>query len=167
VLLIAGESKKGKMADSSASTAAETLKAEGNQLFKDGQFKQAIRKYREAILLSPSAALHTNRAACYIKLNKLRDAIEDCKEAIELDKTWARAYVRKAEAHLQLEEHMLAVVTLRQGLKVIPSSEEMKNLMAKAKMAELQNERLEDVRNCFVEKHAFCFCLLASSLPSF
>jgi hypothetical protein len=46
--------------------ASERLKAEGNALYAAMQYKDASKKYKEAISLAPSASLHTNRAACHI-----------------------------------------------------------------------------------------------------
>jgi tetratricopeptide (TPR) repeat protein len=118
------------MSDSPSS--AEALKDDGNKLFKDANYRGAIKKYKEAISLQPLAALYTNRAACYVKLNKFRDAIQDCETAIALDKGWARAYMRKAEAHLQLNEPGAAVAILQAGLKQLPDNKDLEIALQKA-----------------------------------
>lgn len=41
---------------------ADNLKAQGNECFKRSKFSAAIELYTQAILLSPSAALYSNRA---------------------------------------------------------------------------------------------------------
>jgi TPR repeat protein len=121
---------------------AEALKEEGTKLFKDGDYKGARKKYKQAILMQPSAALYTNRAACYIGLNRLRDAIDDCEKALELDRTWSRAYVRKAETHLRLKEPEQASFTLTEGLKFTSASE---NKEMRDKMIEIQRKAGEMV----------------------
>ncbi len=111
---------------------ADVLKEEGNKLFKSANYREAIKKYKQAISTQPSAALYTNRATCYVKLNRLRDAIEDCDKALQLDKSWIRAYIRKAETHLRLKEPEQATIALSQGLVWHPTSKEMKELLCKA-----------------------------------
>ncbi|KAJ6653812.1 hypothetical protein lerEdw1_008656 [Lerista edwardsae] len=66
---------------------AATLKAEGNELFKNGQFGEAVLKYSQAIenvtnsgIQSPEdlCILYSNRAACYLKEGNCVDCIQDC-----------------------------------------------------------------------------------------
>lgn len=154
----------------------EALRSDGNKLFKDGNFTGAIKKYKEAILLRPSAALFTNRAACHVMLNRLRDAIEDCDRALALDKSWIRAYIRKAETQLRLKEPHAAVITLTKGLTLIPDNEEMRNLLCKVNADIFQEARTFDVRYTHIHSgtlmHAklsatnLCICIrsLASAL---
>ncbi len=125
---------------------AETLKADGNKLFKEGQFKKALKKYKDAITLEPSAALHTNVAACFMKLNRLRDAVENCDNALALDSHWVRAYVRKAELHLQLKEPDEAVSILTKGSDLLPDNDEIRALLVKAREESYERIRTEDVR---------------------
>ncbi len=131
------------MTESTSSTdaAVQILKDEGNRLFKEGQVKQAIKKYKEGISLHESPALYTNRAACYVKLDRFRDAIRDCDTALAIDGLWARAYIRKAECHLHLKEPDDAVDTLTQGLEASPSNKEMKSLLRAARAESLQMDR--------------------------
>lgn len=94
---------------------------EGNSAFKAGHFEQAIDKYREALMLEmevevkdeeetktgkrapvttynitmgTAAILHSNVAACYLKLNKIQDALEAAKAAVECDPKSTKALFR-------------------------------------------------------------------------
>jgi tetratricopeptide (TPR) repeat protein len=117
---------------------ADALKAEGNALFKAENYKEAIKKYKEAIGVAPSAALYTNRAQCYVRMNRFRDALMDCDNALTLDRTWARAYIRKAECHMKLKEYEQAIETLAGGIGVLPGDKDMPGLLAEARIKEAQ-----------------------------
>mgnify|MGYP003729947825 CR=1 FL=1 len=50
-----------------------------------------------AIGLNPKEpALYCNRAAAYNNMNKFKEAIEDCNQALALNSSYAKAYVRRA-----------------------------------------------------------------------
>jgi tetratricopeptide (TPR) repeat protein len=119
---------------------ADAIKAEGNELFKAGNYKHAAKKYKEALLVHPSAPLYTNRAQCYVHMNRFRDAITDCERAIELDKTWVRSYTRMADCYIKLNEASKAKYALAEGLHAVPENEEMMILLGRA----LQNDRVSN-----------------------
>ncbi len=119
---------------------ARRLKDEGNDLFKQKNFKKARVRYATALAytkglpgrelpagsdpmvagltgqqnsadkLSPEvnqevtdleAVLHTNIATCFLKLDKAEEALEAAEKATAVSSTYAKAWLRKAEAHLQ------------------------------------------------------------------
>ena len=68
----------------------QSLKEEGNGHFKNGQYKDALRCYTQALEAgnmkdADKAVIYKNRAACRLKLEDYQAAIEDC-TACEL--TW-------------------------------------------------------------------------------
>lgn len=80
--------------------ASESERNLGNELFKAGNFADAIKHYNEAIKRNekdPKA--YANRAACLIKLLAWSDALKDCEKAIELDPSFVKAYIRKASIY--------------------------------------------------------------------
>ena len=84
-------------------------KNEGNQLYSQRKFLEAIEKYSEAIELSPTAVYFCNRAACYSNLKEFQNAIQDCEEAIKLDPKYIKAFHRKALAYENLEDYRSAL----------------------------------------------------------
>ncbi|KAJ7649864.1 hypothetical protein FB45DRAFT_778793 [Roridomyces roridus] len=81
------------------------LKAEGNALFSAKNFKEASKKYTEAIKASNEAAdpkglavLYANRAACLLSLKRYMDSCDDSKKATVLDAGYAKAWARWAAA---------------------------------------------------------------------
>ncbi|EIE84691.1 hypothetical protein RO3G_09401 [Rhizopus delemar RA 99-880] len=66
--------------------ASEQHKANGNKLFAEKRFEEAIKEYTSAIIKDSSVPVYyTNRALCYLKLEKYDQVISDCRRAIELD----------------------------------------------------------------------------------
>ncbi|XP_022235924.1 dnaJ homolog subfamily C member 7-like [Limulus polyphemus] len=92
-----------------------TKKDEGNEAFKKGRLQEAYNLYSSALEIDPSnvytnAKLYFNRATVCAKISKVKEAIEDCTEAIRLDENYIKAYLRRAKcsifctAHKQLLE---------------------------------------------------------------
>lgn len=80
---------------------AKSLKQEGNDLFKAGDFVRALDKYTRALSLVDSnerAVLLNNRAAANLKLHRFEDAIRDASEVLELSPADAKALYRRSQA---------------------------------------------------------------------
>lgn len=79
---------------------AESLKQEGNNIFKSGDYEKSIDLYTEAIFTCPKkftverAILFNNRAAAHKHLGAQTVAIEDCTKAIENNPNYIKAYAR-------------------------------------------------------------------------
>lgn len=79
---------------------AESLKQEGNTVFKNGDYEKSIDLYTEAISICPKkftverAILFNNRAAAHKHLGAQTVAIEDCTKAIENNPNYIKAYAR-------------------------------------------------------------------------
>lgn len=75
----------------------EELKRAGNEQYKKGHFAEALSLYDRAIALSPAnAAYRSNRAAALTGLGRLREAVNECEEAVRLDPNYVRAHQRLA-----------------------------------------------------------------------
>lgn len=79
---------------------SESLKQEGNILFKNAEYETAIEKYTEAIDICPKvnknekSILFGNRAAAHKHIGNQNTALEDCTQAIELNPNYVKAYAR-------------------------------------------------------------------------
>lgn len=107
-------------------------RAEGNTLFKSGDFPGSIKKYSEAIKRNPTdPTAYSNRAASYVKLGELPMALKDCDKCLDLDPTFIKAYVRKGNAHFVMKEYHKCIEVYEKGLKIDPKSRELRNGLMK------------------------------------
>uniref|UniRef100_A0A3B4AYF0 C3H1-type domain-containing protein n=1 Tax=Periophthalmus magnuspinnatus TaxID=409849 RepID=A0A3B4AYF0_9GOBI len=85
------------------------LLEEGNTLFKDGAWEEALKEFSEGLSVSQYAAsedihipevllesLYVNRAAAYYSMGEYGQGVEDCDKALEVCKESRRALFRKA-----------------------------------------------------------------------
>ncbi|KAI3654446.1 hypothetical protein MP228_001165 [Amoeboaphelidium protococcarum] len=101
---------------------AEELKQLANEQYKKGSYQEAVKLYGEWIDLEQSAVGHCNRAASLMMLKKYKEAVEDCKKAIELDGGYVKAYVRLAKCCLALGNINEAVRQFQLALDVDPTN---------------------------------------------
>ncbi|XP_015668882.1 sperm-associated antigen 1 [Protobothrops mucrosquamatus] len=132
------ETGEGKPKDVESSTAgisrstllpdnAAKLKTEGNELFKNGQFGEAMLKYSRAIesvlssgIQTPEdlSILYSNRAACYLKEGNCADCIQDCNSALELHPYSIKPLLRRAMAYESMERYQQAYVDYKTLLQI-------------------------------------------------
>ncbi|CAH1783189.1 unnamed protein product [Owenia fusiformis] len=84
---------------------AQQLKKTGNEKFRDGLQVDAANFYTQALQICPlcfakdRAIMYSNRAACRMKLDDDKGAIEDCSKAVELNSVYLKAILRRAELY--------------------------------------------------------------------
>ncbi|KAJ9141238.1 hypothetical protein P3X46_031799 [Hevea brasiliensis] len=113
---------------------ANDAKLEGNRLFGDGQYEEALLKYDAALQVAldvPSfvelrSMCHANRAVCFLKLGKYEDTIKECTKALELTPSYMKALLRRGEAHEKLEHFEEAIADMKKILELDPSNDQAK-----------------------------------------
>jgi len=136
-------------------SAAEAKKAEGNNFFKKGDYRSAIPFYTEAIEIDPSMhTYYSNRSACYAGLNDWENALKDGESCIKVNKQFIKGYYRAAIALKSLERWDKAVDTIKMGLGIDPSNQDLKGIQReceeesrKLKVAQLTKIAHEQVAN--------------------
>ena len=108
---------------------------EGNTQFKAGDFAAAVKSYSESIKRDPSDARgYNNRAAAYMKLAALPEALKDVNEAIKTDPNFGtprdliyikfhgpnpgisvKAYIRKSSILSVMREHTKALEAIQEA----------------------------------------------------
>nr|VDD57764.1 unnamed protein product [Brassica oleracea] len=83
----------------------EEVKKAGNDMYRKGNFSEALSLYDKAISMSPeNPAYRSNRAAALAASGRLKEAVKECLEAVRLDPSYARAHQRLASLYLRLGE---------------------------------------------------------------
>lgn len=116
---------------------ANEFKTRGNDCVKAGQFQKAIHYYTEAIRLNKFDAVYfSNRAHCYLKMNRYLECVEDCTIAIGLDDKCVKAYYRRMQAHENLDGNLTAALSdCESVLRFEPKNFEAKKCLIRIKAA--------------------------------
>ncbi|KAK9076778.1 hypothetical protein SSX86_005112 [Deinandra increscens subsp. villosa] len=151
-------------------------KVEGNKLFGDGMYEEALLKYDYAIQLAPEMSssseirsiCHNNRATCFFKLGKYEDTVKECTKALELNPSYMKALIRRGEAHEKLENYDEAItgeytveVNMKKILELDPSNYQSRRTLVRLeplaiekreKMKEEMMGKLKDMGNTILGK---------------
>ncbi|KAG7382378.1 Suppressor of G2 allele of SKP1 [Phytophthora pseudosyringae] len=101
------------------------FKLEGNALFVDEAYEEAVRSYTRALEKQPQDAdALSKRAAAFLKLHKLNEAAADASRATELDATLHMAHMRHGMAQFELEKYAEAKRAFQRGKEAAPKSSE-------------------------------------------
>lgn len=108
-----------------------------HQMYRDGRYGEALGFYTDAIAMAKTnpqkIALHSNRAACYLKLHDFKKAAEECTSVLELDHKHSGALMLRAQTLVTLKEYHSALFDVNRLLELNPSSEVYQNLQARLK----------------------------------
>jgi tetratricopeptide (TPR) repeat protein len=116
--LVKERSKRAKSApkDLSGLTPSMRAKEEGNELYKNGKFPEAIEVYTRALELASTndekITLLNNRAACKFQDRDFKQCVADCNEVLQLDDKNVKALLRRATAYVRksAKRHLLLFV---------------------------------------------------------
>ncbi|KAI5234994.1 tetratricopeptide repeat protein 1 [Manis pentadactyla] len=127
------------------------LKEEGNVQFKKGDYVAAESSYSQALQMCPScfqkdrSILFSNRAAARMKQDKKEMAISDCSKAIQLNPSYIRAILRRAELYEKTDKLDEALEDYKSILEKDPSVYQAREAcMRLPKQIEERNERLKE-----------------------
>ncbi|KAM4872080.1 tetratricopeptide repeat protein 4 [Thomomys bottae] len=116
---------------------AKTYKDEGNDYFKEKDYKKAVTSYTEGLkkkCADPdlNAVLYTNRAAAQYYLGNFRSALSDVTAARKLKPSHLKAIIRGALCHLELKHFADAVSWCDEGLQIDAKEKKLQEIRAKA-----------------------------------
>eukprot|EP00300_Choanocystis_sp_HF-7_P042723 c9429_g1_i2.p1 GENE.c9429_g1_i2~~c9429_g1_i2.p1 ORF type:complete len:209 (+),score=57.54 c9429_g1_i2:55-681(+) len=133
--------------------AATRLKAEGNTLFGEKNYEQAIGAYTQAIDVCPNnsvrAQCYGNRAACYVALDQYEPAISDCTSALEIDPTYTKVLARRMGAYETLDKIEDALTDAKKVVELDPGHKAAIATVAKLEpiVRERQEREKEEMMN--------------------
>lgn len=106
-------------------------------MYRDGRYAEALSHYTDALSMAKTKAqkiaLHSNRAACFLKLHDFKKAADECTSVLELDQKHTGALMLRAQTLVTLKEYQSALFDVNRLLEVNPSSEVYLNLQARLK----------------------------------
>lgn len=131
---------------------SEEANNKGNELYKKQDYVNALKEYTEAVKRNPKLAkYYSNRAAAYIKLMSLAEALNDCEKAIELDNNFLRAHQRLCNVQMMMKRYHKAMGSYEKALKLFPNDTELKEgyykCMSKINEGGDDEERLKQTMN--------------------
>ncbi|XP_059637591.1 uncharacterized protein LOC132279587 [Cornus florida] len=137
---------------------ANDAKLEGNKLFADGQYEDALSKYELALQVTPDmpssieirSICHANRGTCFFKLGKYEDAIKECTKAIELNASYVKALLRRGEAQEKLEHFEEAIADMKKILELDESHIQARRTICR--LEPLAAEKREKMKEEMIEK---------------
>ena len=113
-----------------------TYLAEGDVLFKQGEYKKALESYNLALELKPTEKFAlVARSRCHLQLGDTESALKDAETALEDDKEFIRALYQKAEALYSMGDFEHALVFYHRGNKLRPEQQEFRLGIQKAQEA--------------------------------
>ncbi|KAJ2077461.1 Serine/threonine-protein phosphatase 5 [Coemansia sp. RSA 988] len=103
--------------------AAERLKALGDSAFRHGRFEEAARQYAQAIEADGNiAAIYTNQAMAFLKLERFAEAIDSCSRALAIEPANVKALWRRGTANFGLGYLHDAKHDFDAGLEIEPGN---------------------------------------------
>eukprot|EP00249_Psilotum_nudum_P007944 c20927_g1_i1 orf=188-1267(+) len=137
--------------------AIESAKSFGNENYKKGDFKMALRKYRKALryldiswekddinedsstcLRKMKSQILTNSSACKLKLGDAKGALLDTEYAMRTGEDNVKALFRQGQAHMALNDVDAAATSFSMALELEPNDVGIKRelVAARKKIAE-------------------------------
>lgn len=112
----------------------DEYKEKANAKFKEGKYKEAMQLYTECLQLDPeyrsyNAIIYCNRSAAYLRLKNLSAALADINKSIELNPNYAKAYFRRAEIKVKMEEYEDALRDFQQVQRIVPNYPSLREKM--------------------------------------
>ena len=138
---------------------SENQKEQANQLFSSGQNQEAIEAYTNCLKLDAhnknyNSIILSNRAACYMKKNDYVKALTDINKAIDLNPDYIKAYARRGNIKVQLEDYEEAIKDYHKVKEMNSNYPDIDNLLSSAQANSRQRKRKDYYKILEIEKNA-------------
>eukprot|EP00268_Persea_americana_P021905 TRINITY_DN2179_c0_g1_i1.p1 TRINITY_DN2179_c0_g1~~TRINITY_DN2179_c0_g1_i1.p1 ORF type:complete len:328 (-),score=56.19 TRINITY_DN2179_c0_g1_i1:545-1528(-) len=135
-----------------------SLKDQGNEFFKTGNYLKAAALYTQAIKQDPSnPTLYSNRSAAFLHLVKLSRSLADAETTITLKPQWEKGYFRKGCVLEAMERYDDAVAAFQAALQYNPQNAEVSRKIKRLTQLARDKKRAQEVEtmrsNIDIRKH--------------
>uniref|UniRef100_A0A8C8RAI3 Tetratricopeptide repeat, ankyrin repeat and coiled-coil containing 1 n=1 Tax=Pelusios castaneus TaxID=367368 RepID=A0A8C8RAI3_9SAUR len=135
----------------------QKLMEEGNMMYKKGKMKEAAQRYQYALRKFPRegfgeemkgfnelrVSLYLNLSRCRRKTNDFGMAEEFATKALDLKPKSYEAYYARARAKRNSRQFLAALADLHEAIKLCPSNQEIKRLLARVEEESKQFQRTQ------------------------
>lgn len=126
--------------DEELATQFNEVKSKGNKLFANGEHSKAIDVYDKALKLLPEgtnggerADLLSNKAACYIKMKRFKDAVRECTSALQASSSFPKALQRRSHSYEQQGLYKQALSDIQQVNKTDAATDDTRDMEKRLK----------------------------------
>eukprot|EP00963_Diacronema_lutheri_P008258 scaffold738_cov340-Pavlova_lutheri.AAC.23 len=107
------------------------LKSEGNQLYQQGRYEDAVNKYNQALDAGglrgrggrEEASIHANLSLAHLKMGMATLAAKDAQATQRADPKWSRGYTREGEALAAMGRQAEAARAFQNALALDPNDQ--------------------------------------------
>ncbi|CAK6968132.1 uncharacterized protein LOC121898295 isoform X1 [Scomber scombrus] len=130
---------------------ATAFKDKGNEAFAQEDYEMAVKYYSEGLAeLRDMQHLYTNRAQAYIKLEKYKEAINDCEWALKCNERCLKAYLHMGKAYLALKNYNESRNCFEKIMEIEPGKEKMvKEYLTRVNLVEEKESQEMNARQEF------------------
>jgi tetratricopeptide (TPR) repeat protein len=122
--------------DALPTSSFQTYSAEADHLAKNGEYKQAVMAYTNALTLRPNdKACLVFRSRCYLLMGDASSALNDANASLAGDKTYFKGIFSKAESLYATGDFEMALVYYHRGNKLRPEFNDFRLGIQKASEA--------------------------------
>lgn len=109
--------------DKNSAAESEKIKDDGNKLFKEKKYNEALEKYSRAISMRPTyPVFYGNRSACYMMLSQFPQALQDAKYSVQLDDKFLKGYSRILKCSIAIGDLVSARQAAEKYKEIDPKS---------------------------------------------
>jgi len=102
---------------------ARKLQSQGDALYNQRDYRGAINKYAEAIVIAPNfPQAHFFKASAHLLLNENAEAVEDFDAALKQGFAPIKVYELRWEAHFKTQNYDAALADVQSGLQIQPNN---------------------------------------------
>ncbi|KAM7399474.1 hypothetical protein PAMP_018745 [Pampus punctatissimus] len=144
----AEERRKKRIAKEKKATA---FKDKGNEAYAQKDYETAVKYYSDGLAeLRDIQHLYTNRAQAYIKLEKYKEAINDCEWALKCNERCIKAYLHMGKAYFALKKYNESRDCFEKIVEIEPGREKLaKEYLTMVDLEEKKESQEMNAREAF------------------